>query len=107
MSKVMIGDFEVSDSSIDKFVSITDLGKLYGESRVLVGKWLVECGLREEYTQPDGKTCLVPTPRAISEGYVKQAMAPNERVFYLWHLDRTIQALKECGHFLPGQENAE
>ena len=66
MSKVMIGDVEVSDSSIDKYVSITDLGKMYGESRVLVGKWLVECGLREEYVPTEGKPCLVPTSRAHS-----------------------------------------
>ena len=101
MSKVMIGDFEVSDSSIDRFVSITALGKLYGVSRVLIGKWLVECGLREECIPTEGKAYLVPTSRAHSGGYVKQAMAPNERFYHLWHLDRTIHALREAGHALP------
>ena len=69
----------MSDSSIDKFVSITALGQLYGVSRVLIGKWLVECGLREEYIPTEGKPCLVPTSRAFHGGYVKEAMAPNER----------------------------
>lgn len=104
MSKVMIGDVEVSDSSIDKYVSITALGQLYGESRVLVGKWLVGCGLREEYVPTEGKPCLVPTAKAFDGGYVKEAIAPNERPFHLWHQDRTIHALKEAGHILPGRE---
>jgi hypothetical protein len=101
MSKVMIGDFEVSNSSIDRFVSITALGRMYGVSSRLAGKWLVDCGLREEYVPTEGKACLVPTSRAHSGGYVKQAMAPNERFFHLWHLDRTIHALKDAGHVLP------
>ena len=100
MATFMIGDFEVSDDGIDKYLSLTELGKLFGVSGVIVGRWLVNCGLREKYVSTEGKTVIIPTEEARDGGYIQEEKLPNDIPFYLWHRDRTIHALIEAGHTL-------
>ena len=47
---------------MNAFLSLTELGKLFGVTSHKVGKWLVECGLRNERNKP--------TKRAFDEGIV-------------------------------------
>jgi len=85
---------------MNEFTTMTDLGKLFDESSHKLGKWLMAIGLRT----PDN----TPSQKAYDGGFVKQA--PTGRgtgYFYLWHRDRTIQALESAGHFRVDQESAK
>lgn len=48
----------------ETFLSLTELGKLYGVSGHNIGKWLVSVGLRTPAKKPNS--------RAFREGYVEQ-----------------------------------
>ena len=63
---------------MDEFLSLTELGKLYGVSSHVVGRWLKGLGLRTESGQP--------IAQAFNEKYVSQrpSSQPNT-YFYVWH----------------------
>lgn len=74
-------------------LSQTDLGKLFGVSSHVIGKWLGDCGLRNEFKKP--------SKRAFEEGFVNTAGTGREVVgsyFYVWHKAKTVAALKAAGH---------
>jgi hypothetical protein len=76
---------------MNDFVSLTELGTLFGVSSHAVGKWLIECGLRTDEMKPSSK--------AFDGGYVKQApTGRNDGYFYVWHQRKTLEALKAAGH---------
>jgi hypothetical protein len=80
------------------FLSLTELGKLYGVSSHQIGKWLKQVGLRTK----DNK----PSPRAFKEGYVEQRGSTQPGTYYwIWHGEKTLKVLTEAG-FKPGGNTA-
>jgi len=79
---------------MNEYENLTDLGKRFGVTRNVLGKWLVEIGLRTNE--------LKPSPLAFDGGYVKRV--PHNRnqngYFYVWHHTETIAALTEAGYKL-------
>jgi hypothetical protein len=81
------------------FLSLTELGKLYGVSRNKVGQWLVDLGLRTVDKKP--------STRAFNEGYVDQRPSSQPATyFWVWHEEKTCQLLDEAGHPRAAQEDA-
>ena len=76
----------------DEYVTMTEIGKLYGVSSHVVGRWLREIGMRTEWGQR-------PSQNAIDGGYCRLApIAPGRGHFYKWHKERTLAALEAAGH---------
>jgi hypothetical protein len=72
-------------------LNLTQLGKYFGTSPHIVGKWLKEIGLRG----PTGE----PTPRAIDGGVVKRVMPSNDiQPFWAWHKEKSLMLLESAGH---------
>lgn len=71
---------------MDEYASLTELGRLYGVSSHVVGRWLKNLGLRTE----DGK----PSYDAFSQGYITQR--PSRGVgtyYYVWNAEKTTAIL--------------
>ena len=67
---------------MNEFISLTDLGRLYGVSSHKVGKWLKELGLRTRSGDP--------SPIAFADGMVEKCNSTQPGTyFYLWHFERT------------------
>jgi hypothetical protein len=74
----------------DKFLRMTDLGKLYDVSSHKIGKWLAQIGLRENGN---------PSSVAYTGGFVKSAAnGRNDGYFWVWHATKTVGALEQAGH---------
>ena len=72
------------------FVNQTELGRLFGKSRVFIGKVLKEIGLRE----PNGK----PTIEATMLDLVEEIEGPKPWItVYVWHKERVIPYLEQAG----------
>lgn len=69
----------------DEFLSLTQLGRVYGVSSHVVGRWLKGLGLRTE----DGK----PSYDAFSQGYVAQRPSRGVGTYYVWHAEKTTAML--------------
>jgi hypothetical protein len=75
----------------EKYMSLTELGRLYGVSRVRMGQWLVDLGLRTQ-----GKK---PSHMAFNGGFVDQRPSTQlDTYFWVWHAAKTIRLLDEAGH---------
>lgn len=75
----------------DEFMSLTELGKLYGVSRVKMGDVLVQIGLRTWDKKPSYK--------AFNEGFVEQRDSVNVGTwFYVWNAEKTTRLLDETGY---------
>lgn len=74
------------------FTTMTEIGKLFGESSHTIGNWLVDVGLRTAEKKPSRK--------AFAGGYVKQLPTPGnpEGYFWGWHRLKTVFALEMAGH---------
>lgn len=71
---------------MDEYASLTQLGKLYGVSSHVVGRWLKGLGLRNE----DGK----PSCQAFAECYVAQRPSRQPGTyFWTWHREKTTALL--------------
>jgi hypothetical protein len=75
------------------FMSLTQLGRYYGVTSHIMGRWLIHVGLRT--------TNLRPSQVAFSDGYVKKRDCRNERDFWVWHMLKTMGRLKEAGYEPP------
>lgn len=74
----------------DEYLSLTELGKLYGVSRNKVGQWLVEIGLRTEEKKP--------SRGAFLGGYVEQRPSTQPNTYYwAWHGQKTCELLDVAG----------
>lgn len=83
-----------------EFMSLTQIGELFGVSNQQVGKWLAEIGLREK-----GKNGLKPTREAYAGGYVKDVPSRGQGYIWAWNAEKTAKALEEADHkivALPG-----
>jgi hypothetical protein len=79
-----------------EFLSQTELGVPFGVSCQVIGRWLVEIGLRK-----GGQ----PTAKAIAGGYCSSrstGRGPHPRPFTVWHGEKTIAAFERAGHFRIG-----
>jgi hypothetical protein len=65
-----------------EFLSLTELGRLYGVSRNKVGQWLVDLGLRTKEKKP--------SRAAFDGGFVDQRNSSNPGTyFWVWHAKKT------------------
>ena len=76
---------------LPEYVSQSILGREFGVSSHIIGRWLTALGLRV-----DG----IPTAIAIAEGYAMVTPIPwiTYRSYWVWHKQRTITALLAAGH---------
>lgn len=73
------------------YLSLTELGKLYGVSSHVVGRWLKGLVLRTDAGQP--------SPQAFSEDYVSQRPSRQPGTyFYVWNTARTTEMLDGMGY---------
>jgi hypothetical protein len=78
----------------NEYMSLTELGKLYGVSSHKIGKWLVDLGLRTQAKKP--------SPRAFRDGFVEQRPSTQPATyFWVWHAERTMKALEQAGFTKP------
>jgi hypothetical protein len=81
-----------------EYLSLTELGKLYAVSRVKVGQWLVDLGLRTKEKRPS---------RAAFDGdFVDQRPSTQPNTYYwVWHQEKTTRLLDGVGYrrVEPGQ----
>jgi hypothetical protein len=73
-----------------EYLSLTEVGEVFGVSNQQVGKWLADLGLR--YHNQRG---WWPTQKA-RESYVKDVGTLGH--MYVWHAERTIKELEGAGH---------
>jgi hypothetical protein len=82
---------------VPKFLSLTELGRLYGVSRNKIGQWLVDLGLRTKDKKPSA--------RAFNEGFVDQRGSTQPGTyFWVWHDEKTPQLLDEAGYMRTDQK---
>jgi hypothetical protein len=73
---------------MERFISITEIGKHYGVASRVAGRWLKRLGLRGE----DGE----PTDMALQEGYCKSIYLEDRGVsFWVWNARRTLDLIEE------------
>lgn len=73
-----------------EFMSLTQLGEVFGVSNQQVGKWLIALGLRTNANKPSRE--------AFSEGFVREMPSRNQGYFWAWHAEKTIAAIEAAGH---------
>lgn len=73
-----------------KTLSQRQLGRLFGVSSHVIGRWLIDIGLRT--------TDKHPSPRAYQEGYCSTADNCRNGYYYVWDRKKTIKALEAAGH---------
>jgi len=75
----------------DDFVSLTELGELYGVTSHKVGRWLKDLGLRDQSGRPSRE--------AFSDGFVAQRESTRPGTyFYVWNLAKTTVLLDKMGY---------
>ena len=73
------------------FMSMTEIGIMFGVSSHVIGRWLYEIGWRTV----EGRPC----PEAFNRDLIKPTHnGRNGGYYYIWHVTKTIEALKEAGH---------
>jgi hypothetical protein len=85
-----------------EFLSLTQIGDVFGTTSHKVGRWLAQIGLRYE-----SKQGLKPSRDAYAGGFVKDVPSRNQGYCYAWHTEKTVKALVEAGHKVsiqPGHE---
>ena len=80
-------------NAIFEFVTITGLAEMFGVTKIKMGRMLVKIGLRERNHQE-----LLPTPMAMRTGYCKPTENDQGIRFYVWHREKTVNALEAAGY---------
>ena len=75
-----------------KTMSQGQLGKLFGVSSHVIGKWLVDVGLRTDDKRP---TC-----DAHQNGFCESAPSGDSGFHWVWNSERTVKRLVDAGHDL-------
>ena len=75
-----------------EFMTLTQIGEVFGVSNQMVGKWLVKLGLRTDANRP--------SRAAFDGGYVKAGPSRGQGYNWVWHSEKTVMALTEAGHKL-------
>ncbi len=76
-----------------EFMSLTQIGQVFGTTSHQAGRWLVKLGLRVQ-----GKQGLRPSKEAFDGGYVKDAPSRGQGYVWAWHSEKTVTALEKAGH---------
>lgn len=85
---------------MNEYLSLRDLGKLYGVSSHEVGKWLKNLGLRNETGYP--------TTEAIKDGLVKKAPSKQPGTyFWVWNTSKTTEILDNMCYPRDSNDEAE
>ena len=80
-----------------EFLSLTELGRLYGVTRNKVGQWLVDLGLRTKEKKP--------SRAAFDGGFVDQRPSTQPATyFYVWHAEKTTRLLDGAGYRRADQQ---
>jgi len=81
---------------VQEFLSLTELGQIYGVTRNKMGQMLISLGLRTQDKKP--------SPKAFNEGFVDQRDSVNPNTyFWVWHGEKTTRILDEAGHARAAQ----
>lgn len=78
-----------------EFLSMKQLGKMFGVTSHKIGKWLIEIGLRDRNRQP--------TQRAVNGGYCREHTDEDGIRFVVWHREKVTKLLVDAGHQLANQ----
>jgi hypothetical protein len=73
-----------------EYMTLTQLGHLFGVSCQQIGKWLVPIGLRTEGNKPSNT--------AFQDGFVAKGPSRGDGYNWVWHSQRTVAALEQAGH---------
>lgn len=73
-----------------EFMTLTQLGQLFGVSSHQLGRWLVDIGLRNEKKRPSQK--------AFDGDYCKAGPSRGDGYNWIWHTEKTVEALSQAGH---------
>lgn len=73
-----------------EFMSMTQIGELFGVSSKQVGKWLVSIGLRTTENRPSRKS--------FDGGFVKEGPSRNQGYNWVWNSEMTVAAIESAGH---------
>ena len=73
---------------MERYLSITEIGKHYGVCSRIAGRWLKRLGLRCE----DGQ----PTEDAKRDDYCKQVYVEDRVWFWVWNASRTLARVDEA-----------
>lgn len=68
----------------------TDLGRLFGVTSHVIGRWLTKAGLKG----------VTPTPQAIRDGYAVSCPFDETRAGWYWVPDKVVPVLLADGHEL-------
>lgn len=74
-----------------EYMSLTQLGEIFGVSNQQVGRWLTELELRTVGNKP--------SQTAFAGGFVKQMPSRNGGYSWSWHTEKTVAALEAAGHY--------
>lgn len=75
------------------YVTMREIGEQFKVSSHVIGRWLVDIGLRTADKRPSAE--------AHQGGYVQQSGLQSGGYFWKWHGDKTIAALEQAGHPKP------
>jgi hypothetical protein len=73
-----------------EFMTLTQIGELFGATSHQVGKWLVRMGLRTAAKRPSNV--------AFDGDFVKQGPSRGDGYNWVWHSQRTVAVLEKAGH---------
>jgi len=73
-----------------KIMSQTQLGRLFGVTSHVVGRWLVEIGLRTSKGRP--------STAAHQGGYCEISPCHGNGYHWVWNVEKTVPALEQAGH---------
>ena len=73
-----------------EYMSMTQIGELFGVSSQQVGKWLASMGLRTDDNRPSRK--------AYVEHFVKEGPSRNQGYNWVWNSEMTVAAIESAGH---------
>ncbi len=73
-----------------EYISLRQLGQLFGDTSHTVGKWLKALGLRDA----EG----LPTRNAHEGRFCKMKSAGDKCTLWVWHSEKTVAVLKKNGH---------
>jgi len=73
-----------------EYVTMTQLGHLFGATSHEIGRWLVDIGLRTR--------SKLPSDRAIHGGYVTSIRTDGPFELISWHTVKTVAAIEAAGH---------
>jgi hypothetical protein len=73
-----------------EYMTLTQLGEIFGVSSHKVGDWLVEIDFRTENKRP--------SKMAFEKDVVKEGPSRGQGYNWVWHAEKTITALEVAGH---------